>query len=318
VLGTHTVVEYGAHAGDLFAVVATGARATLHRLGPAGPVGDEMGHLMSGLRRVAMQAARGRDVAASTAALRHALAALDAALVAPLDRAGEGPVVIVPPAALLALPWGALARLRDRTVTVSPSVAVWTRASGVERRGDGVVLAAGPRLPHAADEVRAVAAVTAATCLVGDDSTTASVLDAFGRADLVHLACHGHLRSDNPMFSSLELADGPLTAYDLESVDPFARRVVLAACSSGASAIDAGDELIGVLSTLLANGAAAVVASSGLVPDLSTKELMVAFHRGLAAGDTMAGALAAARRAVDPDDPAALVASLAFTCYGAG
>ena len=53
-------------------------------------------------------------------------------------------------------------------------------------------------------------------------------------------------------------------------------------------------------------------------PDLSTKELMVALHRRLAAGDGMAAALSAARRSVDDDDPAMLVASLAFSCYGAG
>jgi CHAT domain-containing protein len=119
------------------------------------------------------------------------------------------------------------------------------------------------------------------------------------------------------MFSSLELVDGPLTAYDLEAVDPFARRVVLAACSSGASAVHAGDELIGVLSTLLANGAGSVVASSALVPDLSTKELMVALHRRLAAGEHGRRA-ERTRRAVDNDDPAMMVASLAFSCYAQG
>jgi tetratricopeptide (TPR) repeat protein len=317
-LGTRTLVEYGVHGGDVFAIVATDAKATLHHLGPVGVVDDELGHLMSGVRRVAVQASRQRGVAATTTALRHALTSLDTTLVAPLGALGDGPLVIVPPAALLALPWGSLVGLRARTVTVSPSVTVWARAVAVERRGHGVVLVAGPRLPHAADEIAALAAVHPATAVVGAASTTAAVLDAFRHADLVHLACHGHLRSDNPMFSSLELADGPLTAYDIEAVDPFARRVVLAACSSGASAIHAGDELIGVLSTLLANGAASVVASSALVPDLSTKELMVELHRRLAAGDGMAAALSEARRAVDDNDPAMLVASLAFSCYGAG
>jgi hypothetical protein len=317
-LGARTLVEYGMYDGDMFAVVATNAKATLHHLGPVGLVDDEFGHLMSGVRRVALQASRRRGVAATTTALRHALTSLDTALVTPLGALGDGPLVIVPPAALLALPWGSLDGLRGRTVTVSPSATVWARAVAVERRGHGVVLVAGPRLPHAAAEIAAVAAVHPATTVIGAASTTTTVLDAFRRADLVHLACHGHLRSDNPMFSSLELADGPLTAYDIEAVDPFARRVVLAACSSGASAVHAGDELIGVLSTLLANGAASVVASSALVPDLSTKELMVALHRRLAAGDGMAAALSEARLAVDDDDPAMLVASLAFSCYGAG
>jgi CHAT domain-containing protein len=239
-------------------------------------------------------------------------------MVAPLGALGDGPVIIVPPATLLAVPWGTLDLLRDRSVTVSPSATMWARAVAVERRGQVVVLVAGPRLPHAGDEIAALADVHQATTVVGAASTTAAALDAFRRADLVHLACHGHLRSDNPMFSSLELVDGPLTAYDLEAVDPFARRVVLAACSSGAAAVHAGDELIGVLSTLLANGAASVVASSALVPDLSTKELMVALHRRIAAGDSMATALSEARRAVDDDDPAMMVATLAFSCYGAG
>jgi hypothetical protein len=317
-LGSSTLVEYGVYDGDVFAVVATKRRATLHHLGPIGLVDDEFGHLMSGVRRVAVQATRHRGVAATITAIRHSLTALDAALVAPLGALGEGPIVIVPPAALLAVPWGSLDGLRERTVTVSPSATLWARAVAVGRRGDGIVLVAGPRLPHAGAEIAAVAEVAPSTTVVGTASTTTTVLESFRVADLVHLACHGHLRSDNPMFSSLELVDGPLTAYDLEAVDPFARRVVLAACSSGASAVHAGDELIGVLSTLLANGAASVVASSALVPDLSTKELMVALHRRLAAGESMAAALSGARRAVDDDDPAMMVATLAFTCYGAG
>ncbi len=166
-LGARTLVEYGVHGGDVFAVVSTSAKATLHNLGPVGLVDDELGHLMSGVRRVALQAARGRGVAATTAALHHALTRLDDALITPLGALGDGPLVVVPPAALLALPWGSLDGLRGRTVTVSPSVTVWARAVAVERRGDGVVLVAGPRLPHAAAEIAAVAAVHPATTVVG-------------------------------------------------------------------------------------------------------------------------------------------------------
>ena len=36
------------------------------------------------------------------------------------------------------------------------------------------------------------------------------------QADLAHLACHGRLRADNPLFSALELADGtPALVMDL-------------------------------------------------------------------------------------------------------
>ena len=47
-------------------------------------------------------------------------------------------------------------------------------------------------------------------------------------SELVHLACHGSFRTDNPLFSTLSLADGPLTVYDLERArgDARGRRAV--------------------------------------------------------------------------------------------
>ena len=63
--------------------------------------------------------------------------------------------------------------------------------------------------------------------LVGDGEEVSLVLDAetsiadrcidvLGGVALAHLACHGAFRSDNPLFSSLRVADGDLTVYDLE------------------------------------------------------------------------------------------------------
>ena len=40
-----------------------------------------------------------------------------------------------------------------------------------------------------------------------------------GRRGVAHLAAHGRFRADNPLFSSIDLADGPLTVYDLESLE---------------------------------------------------------------------------------------------------
>jgi CHAT domain-containing protein len=54
-----------------------------------------------------------------------------------------------------------------------------------------------------------------ATVVTPPDSTSAAVADLLGSTDLAHLACHGLLRSDNPMFSALLLSDGPLTLQEI-------------------------------------------------------------------------------------------------------
>ena len=51
--------------------------------------------------------------------------------------------------------------------------------------------------------------------------------------DRAHLACHGSFRADNPLFSSLLLADGGLTVHDVESLGAGPRELVLSACDSG-------------------------------------------------------------------------------------
>ena len=59
-----------------------------------------------------------------------------------------------------------------------------------------------------------------------------ATLELISGVDLAHLACHGLFRSDNPLFSSLLLSDGPLTLYEVLNSGGVPRRVVLAACES--------------------------------------------------------------------------------------
>jgi CHAT domain-containing protein len=119
---------------------------------------------------------------------------------------------------------------------------------------------------------------------------------AINGAWLVHIAAHGTFRSDSPLFSALELDDGPLTVYDLERLDRAPYRVVLSSCSSAVGAPTGADELLGVVSALIALGSAGVVASVVPVNDPATVPVMLALHRHLQSGSTLAAALALARR----------------------
>ena len=81
--------------------------------------------------------------------------------------------------------------------------------------------------------------------LHGPASTAPAVAQALEGSHLAHVAAHGTFRADNPQFSSLELADGPLTVYDLEQITRPPHWIVLSACDAGHSAVHPGDELMG-------------------------------------------------------------------------
>ncbi|MGH8922774.1 MAG: CHAT domain-containing protein, partial [Actinomycetes bacterium] len=119
-----------------------------------------------------------------------------------------------------------------------------------------------------------MAAIHRTTALRGSSATVQAVTAALHRADMVHLAAHGRVRADNPLFSSLRLADGPLTVFDLERLDRVASTVVLAACDSGRPVVCTGDELLGFSATLLSLGTHQLIASVVPIPDVETAPLM--------------------------------------------
>lgn len=318
-LGDRALVEFVEVDGRLSAVVVVDGRARVRALGPGAAVAAENDSLRFALRRLAGRHAGPASRAAAQRTLVHAAARLDELLLGPVRAlVGERGLVLIPTGALHALPWSALPSLGGRAVSVAPSAALWLRAARQPPVRGEVVLVAGPGLAHAADEVALLGrAWPSARRLTGAGATVAEVAAALDGAGTAHLATHCTLRTDNPLFSSLRLSNGPLTAYDLQRIQRAPGVLLLASCSSGLSVVHPGDELLGFAAVLLNLGATAVVASVVEVPDRDTQPLMARLHRGLRAGLGPAAALAAAR-AEAPDDPAALAVAASFTCFGAG
>ena len=154
--------------------------------------------------------------------------------------------------------------------------------------------------------------------LEGVDATSSRLTARMEGAAMLHLAAHGHVRSDNPLFSSLELADGPLTVYEIDRLARAPHHVVLSACDTGQSQSVAGEEILGFGAAMLGGGTATLVAPVVAVPDLATVPLMVAYHEGLLAGRSPAESLTFAQAEVDSKDPVGRAAAAAFICLGAG
>lgn len=320
-LHEHALVEMVDDRGELYAVAVAGGEARLHRLAPVADVVRELEALRFAFRRQAHARGSPASVAAARAAAEFGARRLDDLLLAPLlGLLGSRPMVIVPTSALHAVPWSALPTCRGRAVTVAPSAAVWLRARRVTIPSDGdLVFVAGPGLPHADREVRDLAGeYRGARRLTGDRARCDTVCASLDGARLAHVACHGHFRADNPLFSCLQLADGPVTVYDLERLERAPRVLVLSACDSGLSDVRPGDELMGLAASVLSMGTASLVASVFPVADEATRQLMLDFHRRLRGGASPAQALADAQSGCRDADPRLFAAAASFVCFGGG
>ncbi|MFH9729704.1 CHAT domain-containing protein [Streptomyces sp. NPDC017260] len=155
-----------------------------------------------------------------------------------------------------------------------------------------------------------------ATVLEGDAARVPRVLRELDGAALAHIAAHGTFRADSPLFSSLRMADGPLIVHDFERLDRSPYRIILSCCDTARFASVGADELLGLVTALLPLGTAGVVACSAPVNDAAVVPLMLALHKGLDAGLSLAEALRDARAAL-PDDSVHQATGWAFSAFGA-
>jgi CHAT domain-containing protein len=118
------------------------------------------------------------------------------------------------------------------------------------------------RNPRVHDEILALAPLfPESITLLDDQVTSASLHEYSASADVLHLACHGRFRADNPMFSSLQLADGWLTVRDAYSLSLRCELVTLSACETGVSALAPGDEWIGLTRSFFSAGTPSLLVS---------------------------------------------------------
>lgn len=315
-LGGRALVEYVELDGTLRALTLARGKLALHDVDREG-VADELEWLRFALGRLAGRHSSRAQRAAALASANAAARELDRRLVEPLRPAiGDAPLVLVPTGPLHALPWGALPSLRGRPIVVAPSLSTWLELNARPRsRRRRRALIAGPRLRHAAAEIRQLAAqLPAAKVLTGGAATADAALRALDGAALAHIACHGRFRADSPLFSALELADGPLTALDLQRLRTAPDTLVLSSCELALSDRHPGDELLGLSAALLAQGTRTIVASVVPVPDSASRRLMLAFHSRLADGASPAAALAAAQATLRGGS----AALAGFVCLGSG
>jgi hypothetical protein len=279
----------------------------------------ETSSLLFALRRLAWRPQPGPATTAAQRAARVSLDRLAGLLLGSLRLPEHAGLVVVPVGELQRVPWSAL---HDAPVSIAPAAAMWERSARQRPPAGGrPVLVAGPDVPGGVREIELLGELYPDAAVLRPPASTAdAVTAALAGADLAHLACHGRVRADNPIFSALLLSDGPLTVHELElrgAGAPAPYRIVLAACESGSEVAYEGNETLGFVSSLLARGSAGLVASAVVVPDRDVVPLMGALHRAVRSGATLAQALHRARGTLDREDPRSFVSWCAFNAFGA-
>jgi CHAT domain-containing protein len=168
-------------------------------------------------------------------------------------------------------------------------------------------------LPDAAPEAEEIATAMGGQLLVGSEARVEALLARASGFRILHLAAHGTLDPQRPLFSRILLApgkedDGSLYLHQIYNlVLPRTDLVVLSACESGIGPESRGDEIAALGRGFFHAGVPTVVASLWKVGDASSRRLMVSFYRHLRRGMSKAEALQAAqaelRRSKDLAEP---------------
>jgi CHAT domain-containing protein len=236
------------------------------------------------------------ELASRSPTYRDAARSLYSLLLAPVRArlAGKTHVVIVPDGPLWDLPFHALVDENGRhaierfAVSYAPSLTVLRAGLRAEPVNHKLLAMGSPRgdLPNAAAEVRELGRLYGAahaTVLTGTAASRARWKEDAPRNGILHLATHGVLNNENPLYSYLELNGGTLEARDVLALDLHASLVVLSACETARGELHSGEGVVGMAWAMMIAGAPSVVVSQWKVDSTGTTQLMVAFHRQLQA-----------------------------------
>ena len=301
------LVLYGLTSTDAFALLVTAKDARIANLGSTASVDAACAALRLDDDRA--------DPAASLDTLRKLV-------VDPLALDAKTTRILVSPAGALSyVPFATL--LGDRGVAYVPSGTTYgllTRDAAM--KGDGVLALGDPdygvksepqsaavavrgamnlvRLPATGVEAKTVGDVV----LLGKDATEQGLREALSKKPRwrgVHLACHGLVNPELPMFSSLALTpsgedDGFLTALEVFRMKCPADLVVLSACETGKGRVYKAEGIVGLTRAFMFAGAPRVLVSLWKVDDEATRALMTKFYELWKPRDGRGVAAAAALR----------------------
>ncbi len=113
--------------------------------------------------------------------------------------------------------------------------------------------------------------------------------------DIIHVMAHARINKDSPMFSFLQLPDGPLYATEIARSGISTNLAMVAACQTGTMRANLAYEPEGIVRSFLACGAVAAVGSLWPLDDRFSAQFMKHFYDSLASGENLINSMKVAR-----------------------
>lgn len=303
-----TLVEYVQVNDRYKAFVITEGDIAVYELGFVAEVDELIAKARSSIDKM-QRAPAGGPSSDAVYSMRRMLAALYEKLIGPMrGELRHQRIAIIPIGTLNYVPFHALFDglgylVESADIVTAPSASILMSCSERKEDPSGKAVLVGVSdeyIPQVREEVRQLAAeIPKSVMLLDDDAKRGAVVEHAKRSKLLHLACHGRFRSDNPMYSNLQLADGFLNVRDVYQLDlTGCGLVVLSGCETGLSLVDPGNEVIGLIRGFLAAGARSMILSGWQVADEATYHLFKGFYRNLLNGKSASTALCAVQRSM--------------------
>lgn len=157
-------------------------------------------------------------------------------------------------------------------------------------------------LPAAQEEANLIARLFDGKTILSTAATEHAFKEKAVNFGVLHLATHGILNDDDPIFSSLilnkdETEDGILHTYELFNMQLSAEMAVLSACNSGVGTLKKGEGVMSIARGFAYAGVPNIVMSTWQVSDEATRILMEIFYKKLQEGLPKDEAMQAAKLA---------------------
>nr|MCU0238882.1 CHAT domain-containing protein [Pyrinomonadaceae bacterium] len=189
-------------------------------------------------------------------------------------------LVVVPFGKLHYVPFNALHNgesylIENREVSSVASASVWQFCQAKPNRKTENALLIGfadEKIPLVNHEIETLSEIfDQKIVLTENDANFSNFKQHAESAEILHIACHGEFRQDNPMFSALHLADGWITVRDVCAMNLNAELVTLSACETGLNLVFTGEELLGLSRGFLSAGASSLLLTLWNVNDEATQ-----------------------------------------------